>query len=228
MLTQVSHRTGLILPVREIVALARARGIDAIVDSAHAVGQLDFRLADLGADFVALNLHKWVGAPLGVGAMVIRRGRLDAIDHDPAEAPGDDIAARLHTGTPDYAAQLSVPAALDFQAGIGAARREARLRALRDRWVTAVRNVPGLEILAPEDPRLHCAITAFRIAGRTSVADNKAIAAHLLDRHGIFTVHRDGVTRGACVRVTPALFNTPTEMDRFAAALRETVAVFRV
>src|SRR5436305_8015199 len=138
LLTHLSHRTGLVLPVAEIATLARSRGIDVLVDAAHSVGQLDFRLPDLKADFIGINLHKWIGAPLGVGAIIIRRERIGSIDPDPAEKPtSTDIVTRAHTGTPDYSAQLTVPAALAFQAAIGGGRRESRLRALRDRWVHA-------------------------------------------------------------------------------------------
>lgn len=219
LLTHVSHRTGLVLPVAEIAAMAKARGIDAVVDAAHGVGQLDIVLPDLGADFVGINLHKWIGAPLGVGAIHIRRDRLAAIAPDPVENPAaTDIRARVHTGTVDYAAQLSVPAALAFQQAIGGARREARLKALRDRWVHAVRDLPQVEILTPDG--LHGAITAFRLRGRTSHADNVALAKALLDQHRIFTVHRDGLASGSCVRVTPALATRMAEMDALAAAIR--------
>jgi selenocysteine lyase/cysteine desulfurase len=101
LLTHLSHRTGLVLPIAEIVTIARSRGIDAVVDAAHSVGQLDFRLPDLKADFIGMNLHKWIGAPLGVGAIYIRRERIGAIDPDPAENPASgDILTRVHTGTP--------------------------------------------------------------------------------------------------------------------------------
>src|SRR5206468_4182510 len=174
LLTHLSHRTGLVLPVADIATLARSRGIDVLVDAAHSVGQLDFQLPDLGADFIGINLHKWIGAPLGVGAICIRGGRLADIDVDPAEPDSgpDDIRARVHTGTPDYSAQLAVPAALDFQASVGLRAKEARLKALRDRWVHAVHELPGVEILTPDDPRCYSAITSFRLAGRTSHADN--------------------------------------------------------
>jgi isopenicillin-N epimerase len=131
LITHISHRTGLALPVADIAILAKARGIDLIVDAAHSVGQLDFKLPDIGADFIAINVHKWIGNPLGVGAIYVRRGRLSAIDLDPAESvvPPSDPASRVHTGTPDYAAQLTVPDALAFQDAIGGARRAARLRA---------------------------------------------------------------------------------------------------
>jgi selenocysteine lyase/cysteine desulfurase len=225
LLTHVSHRTGLVLPVAEIAAMARERGIDALVDAAHGVGQLDFRLPDLKADFIGINLHKWIGNPLGVGAIYIRRERIGAIDPDPAEKPtSTDVVARVHTGTPDYSAQLTVPAALAFQAAIGGARREARLRALRDRWVHAVRDLPQVQILTPEDPGLYCAITAFRIRWRTSHDDNVALAKALLDKHRIFTVHRDGLASGSCVRVTPALATRMSDVDALAAAIRSLVS----
>ncbi len=88
-----------------------------IVDAAQSFYQFDFKLPELGADFVGMNFHKWVGAPLGVAGIWIKKGRTDAIAPSPAE--GDDrataVQARVHQGTVDYSAQLSMPAALDFQ-----------------------------------------------------------------------------------------------------------------
>ena len=229
LLTHLSHRTGLVVPVREIVAMARARGVDAIVDAAHSWGQLDFSLPDLGADFVGLNLHKWVGAPLGVGALYIRNTKVEMIDPDIANEPpfGATAQARVHTGTVDFAAQLTVPAALDFQDAIGDTPRAARLRYLRDRWAEPLRGTPGIEILTPADPRLHGGITSFRLTGRTSEADNVAVAKRLLDDHRIFSVHRSGPARGACVRITPALFNGPGDVDMLAKAIRALASSLR-
>lgn len=222
LLTHLSHRTGLVIPVKEIVAMARARGVDAIVDAAHSWGQIDFRPVDLEADFIGFNLHKWWGAPLGVGAIYIRKDKVDLIDPDSANSPpfAASAYARVHTGTVDYAAQLTVPAALDFQDAIGDTARAARLRHLRNLWTEPLRTAKGIEILTPADPRLHGGITSFRLAGRTSAADNAAIAKHLLDEHRIFAVHRDGPARGACVRVTPALFNRASDMNALEKALR--------
>jgi selenocysteine lyase/cysteine desulfurase len=212
-----------VLPVREIAAMARARGIDTIVDAAHSWGQLDMNLADLDCDFVGINCHKWLGAPLGVGAIHIRKSALARIDRDPAEpAKGPEtVTARVHPGTSDFAALLTLPAALGFQQAIGRTRRAVRLRALRDRWVAAVRPLAGIEVLTPDDPELHGGITSFRLRGATHVKDNVALAARLLERHRIFTVHRDGPAKGACVRVTPALFNSLEDMDALARALVE-------
>lgn len=222
LLTQVSHRTGLVLPVREIVAEARELGVDVIVDAAHAWGQLDYQVPDLGADFVGFNLHKWIGAPLGVGLLYIRRERLEAIAPHPAAAGWEleRAAGRVHTGTSNFAAVLSVADALDYHQAIGPARKEARLRYLRSVWVDALQGLDGVTVLTPDDPRLHAGMSAFRLAGYSGAAGNRALAERLLEDFGIFTVHRDGVAGGACVRVTPALYNAPADCRALAAAVR--------
>ena len=222
LLTHVSHRTGLVLPVREIVAMARQHGVDVIVDSAHAFGQLDFRVDDLGADFVGFTCQKWIGAPLGVGLLYIRRNRLDAIDLSIGEDPGahDTIQQRVHTGTTDLAALLTVSDALDFHHSIGTRAKEARLRHLRDLWAEPARDIAGIEVLTPRDPRMTSALTSFRLAGVTGMADNRAVAKQLLDRFGIFTVERDGPARGACVRVTPGVFTSSDDVARLVTALK--------
>lgn len=222
LLTHVSHRTGLVLPVGEIIAQARSRGVDVILDSAHAWGQLDFRLPDTGADFVGLNLHKWMGAPLGVGLMYVRGQRLADIDPFMGEPDpdGPTIDARIHTGTLNMAAILAVPAALEFHQRIGASAKAGRLRYLRSRWTETLRGETGIDILSPSDARLHAGITSFRMTGRTSLAQNSALAGELLDRFGIFTVARGGVAAGACIRVTPALFTLRDDIDQLVMGLR--------
>ena len=227
LLTHVNHRNGMVLPVAEISRMARARGIDVIVDTAHGFGQLDMTIPDLQADFVGINLHKWIGAPVGVGALYIKRGRV--ADIDPymgelrGETIGDDIRTRVHTGTVNFAAYLSLPMALDLHAQIGVANKQARLRLLRNRWVEAARGIEGVEVLASEDPRLSSAIASFRLKGKTSVADNFALSKKLVQQHGVFAVPRDGLASGACLRVTPAIFTPESHLDKLVAALRQVV-----
>ena len=222
LLTHMSHRAGLVLPVAEIVPLARAAGAQVIVDCAQSFFHIDFKIPDFGADFVGMNFHKWVGAPLGAAGIWIRKGMTDAIAPSPAQpdAPIDAVAARVYQGTVDYSAQLTIPAALDFQKTIGTPAKLARLQYLRNRWVQPLRGLDGLEILLPDDPRLHGATTSFRIKGQTSTEANIAITDALLDRFGIMSVHRPGLADGACVRITPSLFTTPAEVDQLVPALR--------
>jgi isopenicillin-N epimerase len=221
LLTHLNNKNGLILPVAEIAALARTRGADVIVDAAHSWGQTDLRVRDLGADFVGLNLHKWIGAPIGVGVMYIRDRRLGDIDRMMGDEsqPAGSILSRVHSGTSNFAALLSVPAALDFHAAIGSRYKAARVRYLRDRWVQPVRGLPGIQILTPDEPGMVAAITSFRLHGRTTKEENQKIVEDLLAQDGIFTVWRSGLDRGDCVRVTPALYNAAADADRLAAAL---------
>ena len=222
LLTHLNNKTGLIIPVRELAAMARERGADVVVDAAHSFGQTDLTLGDLGADFVGLNLHKWLGAPVGAGVMYIKAARLGDVDRMYADesAPATSIQSRIHTGTANFATFLTVPAALDFHAAVGPAAKAARVRYLRDRWVDAVRGTTGIDVLTPDDPGMVAAITSFRLHGRGTRDANQAVVRELFDRFGLFTVWRNGPAKGDCVRVTPALYNTPADAEKLADALR--------
>nr|WP_315213068.1 aminotransferase class V-fold PLP-dependent enzyme [uncultured Duganella sp.] len=226
LLTHISHRTGLVIPVAEIVALAKRRNVDVIVDIAQSWGQLDFRIPDLGADFVGANLHKWIGAPLGLGFLYIRESRLQDIDIQLGNSsyPATDIRARVHAGTVNAAGVMTIPAALRYHGQIPIAERGARLRELRDYWVRRVLEVPGVQILTPEEPGAYGAVTSFRLRGKTSFEDNVALARTLMDDHGIFTVARSGPVGGACIRVTPAFFTRTADLDQLVAAIRALAA----
>ncbi|WP_245327090.1 aminotransferase class V-fold PLP-dependent enzyme [Bradyrhizobium sacchari] len=221
LITHVSNRTGLVMPIVEIVSMAKAKSIDTIVDAAHSWGQLDFKVSELGADFVGFNLHKWIGAPLGVGFLYIRKDRLADIDcHMGAEDfPEIDIRSRVHTGTVNFATVLTVPAALALHQEIGAPEKQARLRYLRDYWVSRVRSFKDIEILTPDETGLYAAITSFRLAGKTGKADNDALVAQLRDGYKVLTVRRAGVAKGQCIRVTPGLHTEESDLDRLVEAL---------
>lgn len=226
LLTHISHRTGLAIPVAEIVAMAKRRKVDVIVDIAQSWGQLDFRIPDLGADFVGANLHKWIGAPLGLGFLYIREARLQDIDIQLGNTifPATDIRARVNAGTVNAASVMTIPAALKYHAQVPLAERGARLRTLRDYWVQRVLDVPGVQILTPEDPAMYGAVTSFRLRGKTSFEDNVALARRLMDEYGIFTVARSGPVGGACIRVTPAFFTRTADLDKLVAAIRAMAA----
>lgn len=220
LLTHISNKTGLVLPIAAIAAEARRRDVDVIVDAAHAWGQIDFDLKSLGADFVGFNLHKWIGAPVGAGLLYIRKERLASIDRMMADedSPPDSVQSRVHSGTAHFATFLTVPAALDFHFAIGPAYKAARLKYLRDLWVNEARALGSIDILAPDE--MSAAITSFRLRGRTDSAETERVVTELRDVHGILTVSRPGVAGGDCIRVTPALYNTSQDLTRFANALK--------
>jgi selenocysteine lyase/cysteine desulfurase len=226
LLTHGTHRSGLVVPVAEIAALAKAAGAVVLVDCAQSFRQRPFLIPEFGADYVVLNFHKWTGAPVGIAGFWCRPGmaKLIAPSASEPDAKPDDVQSKVHQGTVDYAPQLTLPAALDFQEQIlPIPMKLARLQYLRNRWVQPLRGLSGLEIMVGDDPRTFGAITSFRIAGHSSTADNIAITDTLLNQYNIMTVHRAGLNDGACVRVTPALFTTPAECDQLVAALKDLV-----
>jgi selenocysteine lyase/cysteine desulfurase len=226
LLTHISHRTGLVFPVDEITRMARQRGVDVILDIAQSWGQLDYRLPDLQADFIGGNLHKWIGAPLGLGFIHIRKARLADIgvhmgDRDYAAT---DIRSRVHSGTLNAASIMTIPKALQLHAQIGTAAKGARLRHLRDYWVRQARAIDKIEILTPDTPGMYGAVTSFRLKGQTTPEQNSALCRRLMDQHGIFTVARHGPVGGSCIRVTPAVFTQPAQLDQLAVALKKIAA----
>lgn len=223
LLTHVNHRTGFVLPVPEIVKIAKSRGIDVIVDVAQSWGQLDFKLPDLGADFVGANLHKWVGAPLGTGFLHIRKERLAdiGVERGDEDYPATDIRSRVHSGTVNAAALMTIPAALKLHEEIGVANRGRRLRELRDHWVHQVRDLPNIQVLTPDDAGTYGAVTSFRVRGHTTPEANVALVNRLVEQYGIFTVMRKGPVGGACIRVTPGLFTRTSDLDKLVTAIRD-------
>lgn len=222
LLTHVSNRNGLVPPIAEIVSMAKARGVDVILDSAQAVGHMPFDVRTYGADFVGFSLHKWLGAPLGTGAIYIRKERQADIQQWLGNKlyKAEDLRSRIPTGTVDVAARLTVPTALAVQQRIGIERKFAHLRALRDYWVDRARDVPGVELMLPTESGNYGSISAFRLRGLKTMEQARQVQARFLAQHRVLVVAKSGLASGPVMRVTPALFNTTSELDRLVAALQ--------
>ncbi|MCC7052049.1 MAG: aminotransferase class V-fold PLP-dependent enzyme [Gemmatimonadaceae bacterium] len=218
LLSHLVNITGQILPVRKIVAMAQARGVPVAVDGAHAFAHLDFRIPDLGADYYAASLHKWLGVPLGSGLLYVRRDRIASLwplfgDMGFAD---DDIRKLNHTGTHPVHTDLAIQHAITFHGSIGTARKEARMRFLNQYWTSKVRGVRNVVLNTPADPLRSAAIANVGIVGM----EPGALAKTLLERYRIWTVaiDRENV-RGA--RITPHLYTTTAELDVLVRALTE-------
>ncbi len=219
LLTHMANRTGVVLPVKEISAMARNHGADVIVDMAHSWGQMDFDFVDQGVDFAGFNLHKWIGAPLGVGIMYIKKNRMLDIDTKSSKGPpgNDDINNRVQTGTMNLAAVMSVRDALNFVDAIGIKAIDKRFRALRHRWVKEFIDDDRVDILSPEDPRMHCGLTSFRINAHKDAA---ALGRQLLADYAINTA---AIPQLNGIRVSPGLYSSLEDMDALAAAIKDIV-----
>ncbi len=218
LLTQVSNITGLITPVKEITVMAKSRGIDTITDSAHALGHIPFDIKDMDSDFVGMNLHKWMGNPIGAGLLYVKKDRIQELeslfgDKDPKDG---NIRRLGHIGTTPFAVQLSIPHAIDFHEMVGINRIQERMQLLKEIWIDEVANSDAIEVITPTDSNLSCGIASFRIEGKT----DKEVENELLDRHGIFTVARVLGEKG-CIRVTPGLYTQTEDIRKLGKALKE-------
>lgn len=219
-LTHVTHRTGLVMPVEAIAKTARAHDVDVILDGAHALGQIEFSLAELGIQFAGFNLHKWVGAPLTLGFLYIAPERLADIDPDMGEFhyPITDVRARTSYSTPNFPALMTLPLVFEEHRAMGgSAAKGARVNYLRNLWVSQVRSLQGIEVLTPDDPRLYCGITAFKCVGR----DQQVMADRLLKDFNLFTTTRSGAAFGTCIRVTPGLVTSAADIAALVHAVTE-------
>ncbi|MDN2672294.1 aminotransferase class V-fold PLP-dependent enzyme [Janthinobacterium sp. SUN026] len=217
LLSQVTPANGQQLPVREIMALAREHGIDVLLDSAHALGQVDVDVQAMGVDFAGFNLHKWLGAPAGLGVVYIRASQLHKIEphFGDEDYPLDDIRGRLHMGMPPIGAILAAPAALDFHARLGGTpAKMGRLAWLRNYWVSRAAQLPGVRLLSPLDAKRGTALVAFAVDGMSS----RQLQQTLLQRFGIFTVERN-IGDTDVVRATVAITTQTSELDQLVAAL---------
>ncbi len=204
--------TGQITPVKAVCDLARARGIETIVDGAHSFAQFDFKRADLGCDYFGTSLHKWLYAPKGTGMLYVKRDKIDKIwPLMAAEAKqASDIRKFEEIGTHSAAPKLAIGEALLFHNGIGGKRKEARLRYLSRYWMNKLKDVPKIRFNTSFESNQSCAIANVHIEG----TDPKAVTKYLFDKHHIFTtpiIHDE--FQG--IRITPNLYTTLSELDRF-------------
>jgi selenocysteine lyase/cysteine desulfurase len=215
LLTQVSNINGLIIPVAKIAAIARKKGIDTITDSAHALGQVKFSLPGLGSDFVGLNLHKWIGNPVGAGLLYIKKDRVKEMKplFGDVAAPEESMDKLAHFGTTPFAVIMTIPDSLAFQQMMGIERVSARLHYLKSAWLNEVKDIANVEVVTPL--HLSCAIASFRI-GNKPAAD---VAKYLFEQHHIFTVSRT-LGKDGCVRVTPAIYNSADDVRKLVAAIK--------
>src|SRR6478736_1302561 len=154
----ITNLTGQIFPVKRICDEARRRGIQTIVDGAHAFAQFPFRLEDLGCDYYGTSLHKWLLAPIGTGFLYVRRERIPALwPLTPAnEARKSDIRKFEEIGTHPAAYHNAIAEALTFHEGIGSERKAARLRFLRSLWSDRLTRFPNVTVRTSPDPEQSC------------------------------------------------------------------------
>ncbi|MEO8658724.1 MAG: aminotransferase class V-fold PLP-dependent enzyme [Bryobacteraceae bacterium] len=219
LVSHLTFTTGQIFPVAAICKMAREKGIISIVDGAHGFAHFPFRGPDLDCDFYATSLHKWLLAPVGTGFLYVRRERIKEVwplMGAPA-ALDNDIRKFESTGTIPLAMRDATTEALAFHEAIGPERKAARLRYLRRRWEHRLAQHPRIALRNNDDPAQSCAIAGVTVKG----LDSGKLTDLLLARYRIHVRPRfvPGEYAFDCIRVTPNIYTSLTEVDRFCEAV---------
>ncbi len=214
--SQVSFMNGQIFPIREIMEEGHGRHIPVIVDGAHAFVQYEFDNAHLNADFYGTSLHKWLMAPIGTGMLYVKRNRIEEVW--PLMAADKSLDRNIRKfeeiGTHPAANHNAIGEAITFHDLIGMKRKEARLRYLRHRWTDRLVGNKDFTFFTNLDPKHSCALTTVGIRQ----IPNADLAAWLLAKHNIFVTTIVNKDIGG-IRVSPNVYSTVDEIDRFADAM---------
>ncbi|MBC7873771.1 MAG: aminotransferase class V-fold PLP-dependent enzyme, partial [Ferruginibacter sp.] len=180
-------------------------------------GQIAFSLPGLGSDFVGMNLHKWIGNPIGAGLLYIKKERIKEMNalFGDITAPDNNINKLAHFGTTPFAVIMTIPDSLAFHKLLGTGRISERLHYLKSTWINELSKDPNVEIVTPPGKDLSCAIASFRIKNKKTAE----VADALLKDHGILTTGRT-LGKEGCIRVTPSVFNSIDDIKKLVTAIR--------
>jgi selenocysteine lyase/cysteine desulfurase len=213
LISHVINITGQMMPVKSITNLAKSKGIEVIVDGAHAFAHFDFKQSDLGCDYYGTSLHKWLFAPKGTGLLYVKKDKIEKLWPLMAadKSQKNDIRKFEEIGTHPAAPRLAIGEAILYHNGIGGKRKEARLRYLSRYWMNKLKDLPNVRFHTSWEANQSCGIANVEIVG----VDPGALGTYLFDKHKIFVtpiIHDE--FRG--LRITPSLYTTLKELDRFA------------
>ena len=216
----ITNLTGQIFPIRDICRLGKARGLEVIVDGAHAFAHFPFTRDELECDYYGTSLHKWLLAPHGTGFLYVRKEKIPkiwALMAAPPEMDGN-IRKFEEIGTHPAANHNAIAEALAFHQGIGAERKAARLRFLFNRWAKRLESLPKVKILTPYDPAQSCGLASISIEGMPP----GKVVSYLWDKHRIISTPIDH-PEFKCVRITPNVYTTLAEIDRFGDVMEDLI-----
>lgn len=220
-ITHLITWTGQILPAAKLCAEARKRGIISIVDAAHSFAHIDYKISDLNCDYFGTSLHKWLCAPFGTGLMYVRKPLIEKtwpiFPNDKPLSP--DIRKFEALGTRSFAPEQAIGQAIDFHNAIGGKRKQERLHYLKRYWCDAVTKNPRVKLHISLKPEYSCALGTFSIDGM-DVGD---VSTKLMNDYGIHTVSIKWENVNT-VRVTPHVYTTTKDLDRFIDAVLKIAA----
>jgi cysteine desulfurase/selenocysteine lyase len=233
----VSNALGTVLPVRRLIAAAKARGIITLIDGAQAVSHMHVDVQELGCDFYAFSGHKMFG-PTGVGVLYGREELLERMP--PWQGGGEMILAvtfakttynglpnKFEAGTPNISGAIGLGAAVDFLQGLDRGAAHAHESALLDHATAALCKIPGLRIVGTAAEK--ASLVSFAVAGvhphdLGTILDEDGIAVRT-GHHCAMPV-MEFFKLPATARASFAFYNTFEEIDRLAAGVERARSLF--
>jgi selenocysteine lyase/cysteine desulfurase len=232
----VNYTDGCLMPVKEICALARAKGVLTLVDGAQPPGMMKLNLHELGCDMYAGPCHKWLLASMFTGFFYVREELLERVwptmycgavnGQTMYGKPPPDIMADAckgaakfeYHGSIDFPPKFAVNAALDFHNQITPEAIEARDRYLALRLIQGLRKIDGVNIHTSDDPRLSCGLVAFTVKG----VPTKTLMDALWERHSIYIRNVTHEEIGWDVnRASLHIMVTARQVDQLLGAIEE-------
>ena len=216
----ISHMVflnGQVFPVKEVCAKAKEMGLYTIVDGAHSFSHVDMDISDIGCDFYASSLHKWLGAPLGNGLLYVRKGMVDKLWplYGDTQYEDDNIMKLEHLGTRPCSDQNGIIPAVEFNLKVGKKNKSKRLKSLQMRWANELKDHKNIIINTPLGEGQSFGIANVGVRG-IRPGD---LADRLFDEHDIFTVPIDDERGIRGLRVSPNLYSTVEDIDKFIDAM---------
>jgi selenocysteine lyase/cysteine desulfurase len=215
--SHITTVTGVILPAKEICAMARSRGVLTQVDGAHVIGQIPLNIQDIGCDFYGTSPHKWLMAPKGTGVLYIRDERLKDLWVNIATANWNNYDMKAYRfswfGTSNLSVMVGLKAALDFHQQLGPDVVYARIHELASQVRERVARHPELLITNASADRFYGGLVTFEADPAKRKGDLKPV----LDQ---CTAQKIRVAGGPDhIRIATHIFTQPAELDSFYAAL---------
>jgi selenocysteine lyase/cysteine desulfurase len=216
--THMINWVGQIMPVRKICDMAHAKGIEVLTDGAHSFGLMDFKIPDLHTDYFGASLHKFLSAPIGTGMMWISSDKIAKVW--PLTCSSEPESANIRKfedlGTRSLAIEQGIGEAINFHEGIGAKRKEERIRYLKNYWASRVEKMPKVKLHTSLDARYSCAIAGVSLEGMTP-RDLNAALFNLYKIHAVSIVWENI----SAVRITPHVYTTIDDLDKLVRAIGE-------
>jgi selenocysteine lyase/cysteine desulfurase len=164
--SHITTVTGVVLPAKELCALARSKGILSAVDGAHVTGMMKLDVHDIGCDMYSSSPHKWLQAPKGSGFLYVRDEVIDRVWNTVATAGWDEPKLRAERfqriGSSNVPSLCGLRAAIQMANSIGMERIERRHRELGD-YMLAAMMMRGAESWTSPDAKLRCAIVTVNV-----------------------------------------------------------------